>query len=55
MKRRKVLAMLMTAVMTFTSLAPESALMVQAEDGIVIEEVSEEETDASASENASED
>ncbi|MCR4642693.1 MAG: S8 family serine peptidase, partial [Lachnospiraceae bacterium] len=32
MKRRKVLAMLTTAVMTFTSLAPEGVLLVRAED-----------------------
>ena len=42
MKRRKVLALLMSAVMTFTSVAPETALMVHAEDDVVIEEVSEE-------------
>ena len=43
MKRRKVLALLMTAVMTFTSVAPQSAIMVQAEDSVVIESVSENE------------
>ena len=52
MKRRKVLAMLMTAVMTFSSVAPETALRVHAEDGIVIEEVSEEDAaEEAASEN----
>lgn len=42
MKRRKVLAMLMTAVMTFTSVAPQTALVANAEDGeedVVVEEL----------------
>ena len=46
MKRRKVLAMLMTAVMTFTSVAPETALVAFAEgeeaaedEDVVVEEL----------------
>ena len=42
MKRRKVLAMLTTAVMTFTSLAPEGVLLVRAEDDATEEVVTEE-------------
>ena len=52
MKRRKVLAMLMTAVMTFTSVAPQSAIMVQAEDSVVIESVSENEDAETVSDDA---
>ncbi len=39
MKRRKVLAMLMTAVMTFTSVAPETALVALAGDDDAAEDV----------------
>ncbi|MBP5609028.1 MAG: hypothetical protein J6X66_12295, partial [Lachnospiraceae bacterium] len=52
MKRRKVLAMLMTAVMTFTSIAPQNALLVRAEDDVVIESVSDEDADAETSDDA---
>ena len=38
MKRRKVLAMLTTAVMTLSTIAPDYALMVRAEDDVVAEE-----------------
>ena len=43
MKRRKVLALFTTAVMTFTSVAPETALFALAEDDEVVADVEAEE------------
>ena len=42
MKRRKVLAMLMTAVMTFTSVAPETAMVALAGDDAEVDVAAEE-------------
>ena len=46
MKKKRVLSMLMTAVLTFTSVIPQPALFVSAGDEVIIEEVSEENPDA---------
>ena len=42
MNRKKVLSMMMTAVLTFTSVVPQPALYANAEGDVIIEEVSEE-------------
>ena len=44
MNKKKVLSMMMTAVLTFTSVAPQLALSANAEGDMIIEEVNEEDT-----------
>ncbi len=42
MKKKKLISILMTAVLTFTSVAPQSALYANAEGDVIIEDISEE-------------
>ena len=42
MKKKKLISILMTAVLTFTSVAPQSALYANAEGDVIVEEISEE-------------
>lgn len=53
MNRKKVLSMMMTAVLTFTSVVPQPALYANAEGDIIIDEVSEEYDEETVSDNDS--